>query len=444
MATNDNQWGSRLGFVLASAGAAVGLGAIWKFPYLAGTSGGSVFLLPYIVFTLTVGVSMLAAEYICGRYGKAGAIGSMVALGGKKFFPFGVIGVMSAFLILSFYSCVGGWCIKYFIDALTGSGLVADPSLLGKNFGGFVSNGVRSFGFQLLFLVINGLVLAQGIKGGIEKLSKYLMPLLFVLMLVIIVRGLMLPGAEKGLAFLFMPRWEDFTGQALLNAMGFTFFSLSLGGGCMLTYGCYLSKQTNIPTSTAWIAFLAVMSAILGGLMVMPSVFAFNLNPSAGPGLTFVTMPAIFAQLPAGSVFAVIFYACLIVAAITSSVSLAEVPVGVLVQHTKLSRKAATLVVTVAAAIFGLPCALSFGAWSDFKIFGKNVFDLFDFLTSNLGLLICEFSVAVLVGWVAWKKAKTELEASGPQPAWVEKALRFGIAILAPVLIIVVFVAGLL
>lgn len=443
MAANDNQWGSRLGFVLASAGAAVGLGAIWKFPYMAGTSGGSVFLLPYILFTLTIGFSMLAAEYICGRYGKAGAIGSMIAMGGKKFLPFGAIGVISAFLILSFYSCVGGWCIKYFIDALLGKGLVSDPSLLAKNFGSFVSNGYDSYGFQLLFLAINGFVLAQGVKGGIEKLSKYLMPLLFILMVIIIARGLMLPDAEKGLEFLFTPRWEDFNGQSLLNAMGFTFFSLSLGAGCMLTYGCYIAKDTNIPTTTAWIAFLAVISAILGGLMVMPSVFAFHLNPSAGPGLTFVTMPAIFAQLPAGDLFAVIFYICLIVAAITSSVSLAEVPVGVLVQHTNMNRKSATLLVTVLAAICGLPCALSFGAWSDVKFFGKNVFDLFDFLTSNLGLLICEFSVAILVGWVAWRKAQKELEASGPQPAWLANALHFSIAFLAPVLIVTVFLAGL-
>lgn len=353
MASNST-WGSRIGFILASAGSAVGLGAIWKFPYLAGNNGGSVFLLSYLLFTFTVGVAMLISEYVIGREGRMGAIGSLKKVVGKHWGVFGTVGVVTAFAILCFYSCVGGWCIKYLIDAFTGTGIVSNADELNKNFGSFVSNGALAYFYQIIFLLANAVIVSLGVQKGIERLAKFLMPVLFILMLILIVRGLTLPGAVKGLEYLFKPNWSGFTSSAIFNAMGFTFFSLSLGAAVMVTYAGYLSEKVNLLTSTAWVAFLAIMAAVLGGLMVMPAVFAFNLSPTAGPGLTFVTMPAIFSQMPFGVFFAILFYFCLVVAAITSSMSMLEAVVASLLDYTRLSRAAVTWITTALAAFIGL------------------------------------------------------------------------------------------
>ena len=317
--TKQTNFGSRLGFILASAGSAVGLGAIWKFPYMAGTNGGAVFMLPYIFFTVTVGMALLLAEFAMGRAGRSGPVGSLNNVCGKPWGIFGGIGVFTVFLILSFYSIVGGWCLKYTADAATGAGLKIAPEQLGSYFGAFVSDGVSSYLMLLLFLFITAIVVLRGIDKGVERFAKVLMPALFVLMIVLIIRGVTLPGGWEGVKFLFMPRWEDFSGSALFNAMGFCFFSLSLGAGTMITYGTYLSDKANLPGSVGWVAVLAILSSLLGGLMVMPAVFAFGLDPAAGPGLTFVTMPAIFAKMPMGQLFAVFFYVCLVVAAPTSA-----------------------------------------------------------------------------------------------------------------------------
>lgn len=443
MASNST-WGSRIGFILASAGSAVGLGAIWKFPYLAGNNGGSVFLLSYLLFTFTVGVAMLISEYVIGREGRMGAIGSLKKVVGKHWGVFGTVGVVTAFAILCFYSCVGGWCIKYLIDAFTGTGIVSNADELNKNFGSFVSNGALAYFYQIIFLLANAVIVSLGVQKGIERLAKFLMPVLFILMLILIVRGLTLPGAVKGLEYLFKPNWSGFTSSAIFNAMGFTFFSLSLGAAVMVTYAGYLSEKVNLLTSTAWVAFLAIMAAVLGGLMVMPAVFAFNLSPTAGPGLTFVTMPAIFSQMPFGVFFAILFYFCLVVAAITSSMSMLEAVVASLLDYTRLSRAAVTWITTPLAAFIGLFCTLSFGSLSDFKIFGKNVFDLLDFLTSNVGMPLSEIGFSVAAAWIAWKVTAKQLTSAGPVQSWLLWAIRIVIGILSPLLIVTVVLTGLL
>ena len=443
MASNST-WGSRIGFILASAGSAVGLGAIWKFPYLAGNNGGSVFLLSYLLFTFTVGVAMLISEYVIGREGRMGAIGSLKKVVGKHWGVFGTVGVVTAFAILCFYSCVGGWCIKYLIDAFTGTGIVSNADELNKNFGSFVSNAALAYFYQIIFLLANAVIVSLGVQKGIERLAKFLMPVLFILMLILIVRGLTLPGAVKGLEYLFKPNWSGFTSSAIFNAMGFTFFSLSLGAAVMVTYAGYLSEKVNLLTSTAWVAFLAIMAAVLGGLMVMPAVFAFNLSPTAGPGLTFVTMPAIFSQMPFGVFFAILFYFCLVVAAITSSMSMLEAVVASVLDYTRLSRAAATWITTALAAFIGLFCTLSFGSLSDFKIFGKNVFDLLDFLTCNVGMPLSEIGFSVAAAWIAWKVTAKQLTSAGPVQTWLLWAIRIVIGILSPLLIITVVLTGLL
>lgn len=310
--SSRSAWTSRLGFILASAGSAVGLGAIWKFPYMAGTNGGSIFMLPTIAFSLTIGLALLIAEMSMGRAARGGAGTAYLKLGGRAWSVIGFISVATGALVLAFYSVVGGWCTHYFIESIMGRGITDDPAAMRSAFEAFAADPVQSVMGHVIFLTTTAGVVLCGVERGIERVGKILMPLLFILMLILIVRGLMLPGAIEGVKFLFMPDPEAFTGEALLNAMGFAFFSLSVGSGSMMNYGSYLSDKVNVGTSTAWIVVLAVMSSILGGLMIMPAVFAFGLTPDAGPGLTFATMPAVFSHLPMGGLFAVAFYGCLL------------------------------------------------------------------------------------------------------------------------------------
>mgnify|MGYP002541697564 FL=1 len=438
-------WTSRIGFVLASAGAAVGLGAIWKFPYMAGTNGGSAFLFPYILMTFTVGAALLIAEVALGRAGRGGIVTAYRNLAGRAWVPAGYLGVLTGFLVLCFYSAIGGWTLAYFAEAVTGSGLIADQNELGAHFGAFVSDPVLALGFQWLFLLINGLIVALDVTKGIERISKVLMPLLFVMMLVLIGRGLMLPGATAGLEFLFKFDPSAFTWSALLQAMGFTFFSLCVGCGCMLTYGSYLDKGSNLVGGCLWITFLAVVSSILGGLMIMPSVFAFGLDPTAGPGLTFITMPAVFAQLPFGQVFAVIFYLCIVVAAVTSSVSMIEIVVAFLVDEHRLSRSAAAMLATLALAIVGaLPC-LSFGKLSDITFFGgKTIFDMFDFFTSNISLPIGGLIILWLAGQKCWPMIRDDITRNSNLSEGQLKFLRTMMIGFSPILVLIVLISGLL
>ena len=438
-------WTSRIGFVLASAGAAVGLGAIWKFPYMAVTNGGSAFLFPYILMTLTVGAALLIAEVALGRAGRGGIVTAYRNLAGRAWVPAGYLGVLTGFLVLCFYSAIGGWTLAYFAEAVTGSGLIADQKELGAHFGAFVSDPVLALGFQWLFLLINGLIVALDVTKGIERISKVLMPLLFVMMLVLIGRGLMLPGATAGLEFLFRFDPSAFTWSALLQAMGLTFFSICVGCGCMLTYGSYLDKGSNLVGGCLWITFLAVVSSILGGLMIMPSVFAFGLDPTAGPGLTFITMPAVFAQLPFGQFFAVIFYLCIVVAAVTSSVSMIEIVVAFLVDEHRLSRSTAAMLATLALAIVGaLPC-LSFGKLSDITFFGgKTIFDMFDFFTSNISLPIGGLIILWLAGQKCWPMIRDDISQNGNLSVGTLKFLRIMMIGFSPILVTIVLVSGLL
>ncbi len=435
---NSGGWGSRLGFILASAGSAVGLGAIWKFPYMAGTNGGSVFMLPYIFFTLTVGVALLIAEFAMGRAGRRGAVGSLNAVCGRPWGIFGGIGVFTVFLILSFYSIVGGWCLKYTWDAVTGVGLISDAEQLSAHFGGFVSDTVSSYGYLFAFLLLTTLIVLRGVQAGIEKLSKVLMPMLFILMIILIIRGVTLPNGWAGVEFLFTPRWEDFNASALFNAMGFCFFSLSLGAGTMITYGSYLDPKADLPSSVGWVAFLGILSSILGGLMVMPAVFAFHLDPTAGPGLTFVTMPAIFSQMPMGQLFAVFFYICLTVAAITSSVSMLEACTVLLSTETGVSRRTGILITVAGAAVVGFLANLSFGPWSDVKFFGKNLFDLLDYVTSNVGMPLSTFGISIAAAWVAWPVTARELQSARTLSPSALRTARIMIGFLSPVFVAIV------
>lgn len=443
MSNQTSQWGSRIGFILAGAGSAIGLGAIWKFPFWAGTNGGAAFILPYIFFTFTIGVALLMAELCVGRAGRGSALNALKVCGGPVFTVLGGVAVLSSFVILSYYSVVGGWCVKYLVDSVLGNLVTNDPKLLSANFGALVSNGPVNTAWHFVFLSMTCGVIALGVVHGIERLSKYLLPTLFILMIFIIIRSLTLPGAMEGVAFLFKFSWDQVTLAGILNAMGFTFFSLSVGCGIMVTYGAYLKNSTDIPNSTLWIAYLAVQTSILAGLMIMPAVFALGQDPNAGPGLVFVTVPLIFSQIPFGWFFAILFNVCLLVAALTSAVSLLEVCVAYLQNEWHMTRGGSTLLCYVTLFLLGAVSAMSFGPLGDITILGKNIFDFLDYVCTNLLMPLGGLAIALLAGWKAWDRTKSQINLVRHYNEAVTTFIKWSLRILAPALVIVVIATGL-
>ncbi len=442
MSSNTSNWTGKLGFILASVGAAVGLGAIWKFPYMAGAQGGAAFLIPYVILSFTLAFGLLLAEITLGKAGKGGIVTAYRNLGGPFWAFLGYLGIIIGFVVLSFYSVVGGWCLLYFYEAIIGFPSVS-PDALGALFGQLSSSPWVAVSAQLGFLALVGIVVGFGIKGGIELCSRILMPLLFIFMIILIVTGLSQPGAWEGVKYLFYPDFSKFSFKALVDAMGLVFFSYSVGAGCMLTYGAYLDDKTDLVNSTFWIITLSLIVSLMAGLMILPANFAFGMDPSAGPGLTFITMPAIFGQLPGGQFFAVVFFACLIVAALTSAVSMLEIDITWMVQELHISRPKSVVICLVFMLILSIPCALSFGVLADTKLFGKTAFDLADFFVSNLGLPIGGIISSILAAWFAWDAVHTHWPTRTDYPAW-KKWLRILIGVFCPALVLVIMIAGLI
>jgi neurotransmitter:Na+ symporter, NSS family len=402
-ATREN-WGSRIGFLLAAAGSAVGLGNIWRFPYMAGSNGGSAFIIIYLAFTFTIGLCIMIAELTVGRRAKLAAVGAYKHTSDRWTFA-GALGVLSGFLIMGFYPVVGGWALAYVWKSTTG--LLADPGAIGAAFGGFITSPVQPVAWMLAFLVLNVVIVAKGIAGGIEKAGKILMPSLFVMLALLGIRSITLPGAGAGLAFLFRPDFSAVTGTTFLAALGQSFFSLSLGMGCMITYGSYLKKSEKIPSNGLIIVSLDTGVALLAGLAIFPALFAFGLEPAAGPGLVFVVVPSVFAQMGGiGVVLSIIFFVALTVAALTSSVSLFEVVVAYLIDQKQIPRARAVIGSGVVMAIMGALASLSLGVMSGTPIplLGVGAFDLFDILTDKIFLAIGGLLLAVFVGWVIRKE----------------------------------------
>lgn len=438
----SNSWTGKLGFVLASVGAAVGLGAIWKFPYMAGAEGGAAFLLPYVILSFTLALGLLLAEITLGKAGKGGIVTAYRNLGGPFWAFLGYLGIIIGFVVLSFYSVVGGWCLLYFYEAVIGFP-EATPAALGALFGELSSSPYVAVSAQVGFLALVGIVVGGGIRKGIELCSRILMPLLFLFMIVLIVTGLMQEGSWEGVKYLFYPDFSKFSFKALVDAMGLVFFSYSVGAGCMLTYGAYLNDKTDLINSSFWIITLSLIVSLMAGLMILPANFAFGMDPTAGPGLTFITMPAIFSQLPGGQFFAVVFFACLIVAALTSAVSMLEIDITWMVQELKISRPKSVVICLLFMLILSIPCALSFGVLADTKLFGKTPFDLADFFVSNLALPVGGIISAILAAWFAWDKVHTQWPTKEGYPAW-KKWLRILIGVFCPALVLVIMIAGLI
>lgn len=405
-----DQFGSRWGFILAAAGSAVGLGNLWRFPKEVGSNGGGAFVILYLFFIILLGGSMVLAEFVIGRRGKGSAVECYSKVN-KNFKWVGYLGMIAVIVLLAFYAIIGGWTISYTFKAVTGglSNLSSDE--LGGLFGGLVSNVPQLLLNQVLFLGATAYIVAKGIAGGIEKYCKVLMPLLFVLLVIMAIRSVTLPGAMAGVIWYLKPDFSAINSSVIVGALGQAFFSLSLGTGGMVTYASYLNKKENLGSTALSVTIADTSVALLAGFIIIPAVFAFNLEVGAGPGLVFITLPQVFANMPFGSLFAVVFFFLLFVAALTSSIGMLEVGVAFLEERMSMSRQKLTWLATGIVFVLGIPPLLSFGPWSHITFAGRNFLDMYDYFVSNLSIPLVGLLTAVLLGFV-WKKEDVMDEAT--------------------------------
>ena len=434
-------WGSRLGFILAAAGSAVGLGNIWKFPYLVGAEGGGAFLVVYIAFLIAIGLCVMIAEIALGRQAQANAVSAFARVGGGPWSVFGFLTVVTAFVILSFYSVVGGWTIAYVVKTIAGSfSGYSEATQFESEFGSLVSSVVEPVLYHGLFLAFGVVVVIKGISDGIERASKILMPILFILLFLLVIRSVTLPGAMAGIEYFLIPDWTKLNTTTVSSALGQAFFTLSLGMGALITYGSYLGKKESIPGAASWVVGLDLLVAVLAGFLIMPAVFAFGMDPEAGPGLTFITLPAIFSELPFGTLIQLAFFLLLFVAAVTSAISLLAVPVAYVTEVFNVGRQVATIAVGVAVFLVGVPSSLALGVWGEFKLFGMNVFDFLGYVTDNYSLPIAAAATCLVAGWAAFDKFEREITNNGTRPAPYIGVWKWMVRVVAPAAILYVMI----
>ncbi|MBE6233240.1 MAG: sodium-dependent transporter [Bacteroidales bacterium] len=444
----DN-FGSRFGALVAMAGSAVGLGNLWRFPYLVGENGGAAFIIIYILLSFLICLPIFISEFVIGRRSQKNAYAAFRDLsGGSAWRWVGLFTIIVPLIVLSYYSVIGGWSVEYLLKSCTFSfsGGVSQSSM-STVFSDFVTSTWTPLICHTVFLLVTTLIVAAGIKGGIENFSKIMMPLLFVIVIAIAVYSLTLPGAGKGVDYLFNPDFSKITGKAVAAALGQAFFSLSLGFGTIMTYASYVSRKENIMLQSASTAVSDLMFAIIAGVAIMPAVFAFGLDPQSGPGLVFETLPFVFGQMPAGGVIAILFFAALLVAAFTSSISMLEVAVAYLVEEKKFSRIWACITLFVVCWLVGTLCSLSFGPLSHIEIAGGNLFDFFDNLSSNILMTLGSLFTVLFVGWRMKKSDVYDEFTNGENLSTNVKifgVLWFLIRYVCPVAIIAIFLTGLL
>jgi NSS family neurotransmitter:Na+ symporter len=401
MSNQREQWGSKLGFILAASGSAVGIGNIWKYPHMAGQNGGAAFTVVYLACILVVGLSIVIAEFVIGRRTQLSPVGAFETLAPKTNWRWvGFLGVGSAFVILSFYGVVGGWILKYIVISLTGGfkDLAGNPDAAGNVFNNFITGTWSPIFFQVIFMTVCILVIVNGVKGGIEKWSKIMMPLIIILLGMLAVRGMTLPGGMEGISFLFKPRFEDLTASSVVLALGHSFFTLSLGMGTMITYGSYLGRKQNLLNSALWVITLDTAIAMLAGVAIFTTVFALGANPAEGPGLIFVVLPSVFPQLDAGTLWGTLFFFLLFMAALTSAISILEVVTAYFIDQKGWTRKKATIRFGLVITIVGAFCSFSLGGGINITAFlGMSFFDFMDYLSSKYMLPIGGMLTAIFI-----------------------------------------------
>ncbi|MDR7857236.1 sodium-dependent transporter [Tissierella sp.] len=434
-------WGSSFGFIMAAAGSAVGLGNLWKFPYLAGKNGGAVFVVVYLLMVVFVGFTMMLGEMIIGRKTQLDPYGAYKKLN-KNWGFLGSIGILTAFLILSFYSVVGGWVIKYIVATLLGS-IGADKAAY---FTGFIGGSIEPLVYHGIFMILTVAIVFKGISGGIEKASKIMMPALFIMLIIVAIRSVTLPGASAGLSYYLKPDFSKFNARVLVDALGQVFFSLSLGMGALITYGSYLKGDENLERNALIIPALDTSVALLAGFAVLPAVFAFGFEPTQGAGLMFVTLPAVFDAMPFGAVFGVIFFVLVFFAAITSAISLLEVATSYGIDQRKWSRTKSVTIFSSLMFIIGIFASLSNGPMADFKVplFNKGIFDTLDVFTSNILMPVGGLLMAIFIGYI-WgvDEAIAEIKKSPGVKFKLEKLWVILIKYVAPIAVFIVLASSL-
>ena len=438
-------FGSKLGIVLATAGSAVGLGNVWRFPYMAGENGGAAFILLYVGCILLLGLPGMVSEFIVGRHAQSNAARAYDKLsGGRPWKYVGYLGILTSTIILGFYAVVAGWCLQYLAASLTGE-VTGDADYVKQYFAEFSADPLKPVLWGLAFILITHVVIVRGVRRGIERASKLLMPVLLLLLLILMVASCMLPGAVEGVKFLLMPDFGKLSGSVMLEALGQAFFSLSLGTACLCTYASYFSPDTHLLRSAGQIALLDTLIAICSGLIIFPAAASVGISPDSGPSLIFITLPNVFQQafasMPAvGWVVSIMFYALLVFAALTSTISMHEIGTAFFTEEWAMPRRRSAWVVTLVAGVLCVVCSLSVGAKPDWQLFGRSVMDFCDWLTADLMLPTGAMLTCLFVGWYIPRRiARDEFTNMGSHGQRLFPLYLFSVRFVCPVCILLIF-----
>ncbi|PLX86629.1 MAG: sodium-dependent transporter [Desulfuromonas sp.] len=433
-------WASRLGFVLAAAGSAVGLGNVWKFPYIAGENGGGAFVLVYLLCIAVVGLPIMMAELMIGRHTRRDAVGAFIQIEGKRSFwqSAGWVSVGAAFIICSYYSVVAGWTLDYVYRAVSGAFIGQPAEAIESMFSGLIADGPRQLLWHFCFMCLCLGIVIGGVQKGIERWSKILMPVLLFLLFLLFMNGMLSKGAWEGITFMFRPDFAKLTPGSVLEALGHAFFTLSLGMAAMITYGSYLSRKEDLLAASLRVVVLDTVIALMAGLAIFSVVFSVGMEPAAGPGLVFKTVPVVFSQIPGGHLLAIFFFLLLAFAALTSNISLLEAQVAYLIDERGWGRKRASAFLAGLAFVVGIPTALSYNSLSEWKVIGDRVFfDSADLIASNYLLPISGLLIAIYVGWF-WRGSEEKEELIAGGAGWVYPVWHLLIRYVSPLAVAVV------
>ena len=436
--------GGKLSAVLVAAGSSVGLGNIWRFPYVAGDNGGGAFLVIYILCVLLLGLPVMVAEFTIGRASQRNAVGAYRALNPRWSF-LGYNGVLAAFLILGFYFVVSGWTAEYMIHSVTGSlAHFTTPEEYSSIFENFISSPWRPVLYTALFVLATHFVIALGVQKGIERSAKLLMPLLFAILITLAIHAMTMPGSIEGLRFFFKPDFSKVTASTILVALGQAFFSLSIGIGTMVTYASYFKPDTNLRHTALNVTILDTLVAVLAGVVIFPAVFSAGIEPSSGPSLVFITLPGIFNTMPLSMVWSSAFFLLLVVAALTSTISLHEVITAYLHEEWRLSRRAAAWTTTAATMVLGTVASLSLGVLGGWKICGLSIFDSLDYITANVLLPLGGFFTCIFVGWrLDQQILKAQITNNGALKFRIYRLYIFLLRYVCPIILLLIFLDNL-
>ncbi|MCH5224387.1 MAG: sodium-dependent transporter [Muribaculaceae bacterium] len=431
---------TKLGAIATTVGSAVGLGNIWRFPYEAGVHGGGAFLICYLGFVFLIGIPLLIAEFVMGRGTRSNVFGAYRKLSpGTRWDLFGVLGIITSLIILSFYTVVAGWTAEFCLASITGELNFATEEARHEGFM-VLTNGGNSMIWTNVFIAFNFCILIGGVTKGIERASNILMPLFFLLLVVFCINSFFLPGFWEGMNYLFWPDFSKITPSVILGALGQAFFSMSLGLGCMMTYASYFNSGSRLGKTAVTTSILDTMVAVLAGVIIFPAVFSFGLSPSAGPTLVFEVLPHIFYQLPGGGIWSTLFFLLLFLASLTSTVSLSEISISYFCEEKGMTRGKAVMVSTLITIFGAILCALSFGPLAGFTIFGLDFFNLFDYVSSNVLMPLGGLGCSVFVGWFVKRQfIENELTDHGKYKFRLLKIMVFFLQWICPAAIILIF-----